>query len=396
MKVCLVVAGLLLPILLFCMAGCATNNNGATSGVSYLYVTAQANTTISAFTVTQSTGALTSIGNAIATGSVPSAMAVTPSGSGLFVANSAGNNISTYSINSDGSLTPASATTTTGTTPAALAVDSGGKFLFVANQASSNISVFSINGTTLAEAPGSPFTTVPVGLSYPNGTLPAAVAVSASGKFLYVANQLANFVSAFAINSTSGALTPLPVPFYDDGQISPSGLAVTPNGGFLYVANAGANSNNISAYAICDNVVSTCTNPNSPDGTLTPVTGSPFPAGLGPVAIAFDPGFNFAYVVDKGSNEISQYSFGPGNGILTPLSPGTISTGVTPVSIAILPGVVASDIGNTLFNTTDYAYVANLGGGTISIFSLTTASGLLNVVGQPIVIFGQTSAVLGR
>lgn len=194
MKVCLVVAGLLLPILLFCMAGCATNNNGATSGVSYLYVTAQANTTISAFTVTQSTGALTSIGNAIATGSVPSAMAVTPSGSGLFVANSAGNNISTYSINSDGSLTPASATTTTGTTPAALAVDSGGKFLFVANQASSNISVFSINGTTLAEAPGSPFTTVPVGLSYPNGTLPAAVAVSASGKFLYVANQLANFV----------------------------------------------------------------------------------------------------------------------------------------------------------------------------------------------------------
>jgi len=40
--------------------------------------------------------------------------------------------------------------------------------------------------------------------------------------------------------------------------------------------------------------------------------------------------------------------------------------------------------------------VANLGGGTISIFSLTTSSGLLNVIGQPIVIFGQTSAVSGR
>jgi 6-phosphogluconolactonase (cycloisomerase 2 family) len=387
---------LLLATLLLCMGGCSSANSTATSGISYLYVTAQANTTISAYTVTQSTGALTTVGSALATGSLPSAMAVTPTGSALFVANSGSSNISTYTINSDGSLTAVSGTTATGTTPAGLAVDSGGKFLFVANQGSSSISVFSINGTTLAAAPGSPFTTIPVGLSYPNGTLPAAVAVSASGKFLYVANQLANFVSAFSINSTSGALTPLGVPFYDDGQVSPSGVAVTPNGAFLYVANAGANSNNISAYAICDNVVNSCANPNAPDGTLTPVTGSPFPAGLGPVAIAFDPGFNFAYVVDKGSNTISQYSYGPGNGVLTPLSPGTISTGVTPASIAILPGVVVADIGNTLFDTTDYAYVANLGSGTISVFSLTTSSGLLNVVGQPIVIFGQTSAVLGR
>jgi len=395
MKFCFV-AGLLLAISLFCLAGCTSINNSATTGISYLYVTAQANTTISAYTVTQSTGALTNLGNSIGTGSVPSAIAVTPSGNALFVANSGANSISGYTINSDASLTAASATTPTGTTPTALAIDPGGKFLFVANQGSSNISVFTINGTGLTKVPGSPFTTIPVGLSYPNGTLPSAVVVSKSGNFLYVANQLANFVSAFAINTTSGALTPLPVPFYADGQVAPSGLAVTPNGGFLYVANAGANSNNISAWAICDNVVNTCINPNKPDGTLTLVTGSPFPAGLGPVAIAFDPGFNFAYVVDKGSNTISQYSYGPGNGVLTPLSPGTISTGVTPVSIAILSGVIPADVGNTLYNITDYAYVANLGGGTISIFSLTTSSGLLNVVGQPIIIFGQTSAVSGR
>jgi 6-phosphogluconolactonase (cycloisomerase 2 family) len=277
-----------------------------------------------------------------------------------------------------------------------LAIDSGGKFLFVANQGASSISVFSINGTGLTPAPGSPFTTIPVGYTFANGTLPTAVAVSSSGKFLYVANQLANFVSAFAINGTSGALTALPVPFYQDAQTSPSGLAVTPNGAFLYVANAGANSNNVSAWAICDNVVTSCANPNTPDGTLSPVTGSPFPAGLGPVAIAFDPGFNFAYVVDQRSSTISQYSYGPGSGVLTPLSPATISTGLNPVSLAILPGVVRSDVGNTLFDTTDYVYVANIGAGTISIFSLTTSSGLLNVVGQPIVIFGQTSGIAGK
>src|SRR5579872_2769702 len=280
MKCCLV-AGLLFPILLFCLAGCSNNSNPATTGISYLYITAQANTTVSSYTVTQSNGALTSIGNAQATGSFPTAIAVTPSGSGLFVANSGSNNISSYSINSDGTLTAGSTTASSGTTPTGLAIDSGGKFLFVANQGSSDISVFSISGTGLTPAPGSPFTTIPTGLSYPNGTLPVAVAVSSSGKFLYVANQLANFVSAFAINSTSGALSPLPVPFYDDGQTSPSGLAVTPNGGFLYVANAGANSNNISAYAICDNVVNSCATASSPDGTLTAVAGSPFPSGLG-------------------------------------------------------------------------------------------------------------------
>jgi 6-phosphogluconolactonase len=385
-----------LALALFCLAGCTSINNAATTGIAYLYIAAQANTTISAYTVTESTGALTINGNAVGTGSVPSAIAITPSGSALFVANSGSNSISSYSINSDATLTPASATTATGTTPTGLAIDSGGKFLFVANQGSSNISVFSINGSGLTAVPGSPFTTIPVGYSFANGTLPTAVVVSNSGNFLYVANQLANFVSAFAINSTSGALTALPVPFYQDGQTSPTGLAVTPNGAFLYVANAGANSNNISAWAICDNVVNSCANPNTPDGTLSPVTGSPFPAGLGPVAIAFDPGFNFAYVVDKQSSTISQYSYGPGNGVLTPLSPATISTGLNPVSLAILPGVVRADVGNTLFNTTDYVYVANIGAGTISIFSLTTSSGLLNVVGQPIVIFGQTSAVSGK
>jgi 6-phosphogluconolactonase len=388
-------AYLLLPVSLVCLVACSSYNAPNTSGTGVLYVTAQANTTISAYVVTQSNGALTGNGNSIGTGSGPTAIAMTPAANALFVLNSGSNNISSYSIDSAGGLTAISTTTPTGKRPAGLATDTGGKFLFVANQLSSDISVYAINGTGLTQVPGSPFTTIPAGYSYPNGTLPAAVAVSKSGKFLYVANQLANFVSAFSINTTSGALTALGVPFYNVG-IAPSGLGVTPNGGFLYVANAGADSNNISAFAICDLVVTSCNNVNNPDGTLTPVAGSPFPAGLGPVDIAFDPGFNFAYVVDRGSNQISQYAYGPGDGALIPLSPGTISTGLTPVSIAVLSGVIPADVGNSLYNVTDYAYVANLGAGTISTFSLSTSSGLLTVVGQPLVIFGQTSAVAGK
>jgi 6-phosphogluconolactonase len=385
----------ILPVLLLCLMACGGNNSALTSGgAGLLFVTAQSNTTVSAFTVDLSNGSLSANGNSVGTGAVPSAIVVTPTTGVVFVANSGSNSISSYTVNGDGSLTAASATAPTGTTPMGLAIDPAGKFLFVANQKSSSISVFSINGTTLTAVPGSPFTTIPVGLSYPNGTLPAAVAVSNSGNFLYVANQLANFVEAFSISST-GALAPLGVPFYNVG-ISPSGLGIPPNGGFLYVMNAGANSNNVSVFGICDNVVTSCPNPSSPDGTLTEVTGSPFPAGLGPVAITFDPNFNFAYVLDEGSSTVSQYSYGAGSGVLTPLSPATISTGLTPVSIALRVGTTGTNIGNTTTNPTDWVYVANLGASTISIYTLTTTTGLLNVSGMPFTTFGQTSALAVR
>jgi 6-phosphogluconolactonase (cycloisomerase 2 family) len=110
--------------------------------------------------------------------------------------------------------------------------------------------------------------------------------------------------------------------------------------------------------------------------------------------MAFDLNFNFAYVVSKGSNTISQYSYGTGNGVLTPLSPATISTGLTPVGIAVRTGATGTDIGDTVTNPTDYLYVANNGAGSISVYTLATATGLLNVSGMPILTFGQTSAIV--
>jgi 6-phosphogluconolactonase (cycloisomerase 2 family) len=322
---------------------------------------------------------------------VPSAIAIAPSVNALFVADSGANAISAYAVNSDGSLTAASGTTPTGTNPVAMDIDRSGKFLFVANQGSSSVSVFTINGTGLTAVAGSPFTTIPVGLSFPNGTLPSAVSVSASGKFLYVANQLANFVSAFAVDPSSGVLKPLRVPFYLTWT-SPDALNINPSGAFLYVANSG--SSNVSAFAICDAVLTSCTNQNAPDGTLTAVPNSPFPSGLSPRAIAADPNFNFLYVV--GADTVSQYSYGAGTGALTALSPATISTGLAPVSIAVRPGATGTNVGNTTTNPTDYVYVANSGAGTISTYTLPTASGILTVLGSPVPNFADPSAVAAK
>jgi 6-phosphogluconolactonase (cycloisomerase 2 family) len=45
--------------------------------------------------------------------------------------------------------------------------------------------------------------------SVPAGSKPNAITVDASGKFAYVANQGSNDVSAYTINASSGALSPL-------------------------------------------------------------------------------------------------------------------------------------------------------------------------------------------
>jgi 6-phosphogluconolactonase len=270
--------------------------------------------------------------------------------------------------------------------------------LFVANQASSDISVYSINGTSLQEVAGSPFTTIPTGTTTP--TLPMAVAISATGNFLYVANNFTNSVGAFSI-AASGALTPLgaspyPICTANTNCMAPSGLAITPGGAFLYVANTGTA--NVSAFAICDKVVNTCAYPNRPDGTLTQVvnpncTCNVFSAGLGPILIAVDPYFSFLYVLNKQSSQISEYAYSPGTGVLTPLSTPTASTGQTPLSFAIIPGATGSNAGFTTTEPNDFIYVGNSGASTLAAFTLNTTTGVLTPLGAATNLNGNPSAV---
>ena len=380
--------GAMLALMALGFLACSSTSSTVTSsGTGVLYLVTPLDTTLSTYTIALGSGNLTQVGTSLTTSNSPTAMALTPSLNALFVANSSANNVSAFSLNSDGSLGAASGNSGVGTNPMGLAIDPAGKFLFVANEVSSSISVFAISGTSLKQVSGSPFTTIPAGTTV--GTDPVALVVSATGRFLYVANQSANTVTAFSI-ATSGALTPLGQPPYAAG-LSPAGVRITPSGAFLYVANSG--SNNVSAFAICDKVLTTCTTPNSPDGTLTAVAGSPFSAGIAPVAVAADPSFNFVYVLNKGSNQVSQYSLASGTGALTPLSPGAVSAGTTPTSFVVVSGTTGTALGNTLTNPTDYIYVANSGSSTLSVFSLNTTTGLLVPVGSAVTVSGNPSIV---
>jgi len=90
------------------------------------------------------------------------------------------------------------------------------------------------------------------------------VTVDPTGRFVYAANEYwSNDVSAFAIDGTSGALTPVPGSPFPAVNYADS-VTVDPTGQFAYAGNF--QGHNISAYII-----------DGTSGALTPIAGSPFP-----------------------------------------------------------------------------------------------------------------------
>jgi 6-phosphogluconolactonase len=380
---CRFVASLLLGSLTI-LTSCSNNNNTTTnsgpSGTGFLWVAAQGNSTVSAYTLDLTNGEPTQNGNAINGAIAPSAMIISPDGKTMFVADKAmdpnGNyDILTYTVNSNGTLTAGSSTPLTDAiSPSGLAIDPSGKILFVANQGSAlpppppsgpapsctmpayaaqcgNISVFTVNGTTLTELAGSPFSDLDP--NNPVVTGPTSLTVTPTGNFLYVTNQFTNTVSAFQYDPT-GVLTPLsPFTYLTGGN--PTGVALSRS---IIVNNQITQPHYL--YVVSVNCL-------TPTGQLTEIAGSPFGAGNGPVYIAVNPVYNGFYVVDQGSNEISMYKWSSTTGALITLSPPTVSAGASPTWAQVHPDGV-------------WVYVANNGGTSISIYSVGTAGPLLGPI----------------
>ena len=99
----------------------------------------------------------------------------------------------------------------------------------------------------------------------------------------------------------------------------PWDVAIDPADKFVYVTNDGTSSNNVSAYTI-----------DTTNGALTPVAGSPFGAGTGPVGVAIDPKGKFVYEANAQSNNIYAYSIDGASGALTPLAGSPFAAGDNP------------------------------------------------------------------
>lgn len=160
-----------------------------------------------------------------------------------------------------------------------IAANPSATFLYSSNDSAGGVDAFSISQTgALSTVSGSPFLLpddVP-GLGYPPVD---GLAMHPSGKFLYAPDPPANEVVGFAIDSATGALTPVPDSPFPTGT-QPEQVVIDPSGQFLYVSD-------FSGWGISGFTIS------SPTGALTTITGSPFFSDGDPDGIVVHPRENF-------------------------------------------------------------------------------------------------------
>lgn len=165
-------------------------------------------TSFDVYSINQSSGALTktsSTSNAPPVGQFCVASPMSP-----IIFNAGNGLVAAFSVNpSNGQLTMVTGTpTATGGSAGPLAITADGKFLFVANQQQGNVAVFSISSTgALTPVTGSPFTT--------NSMVAQRLALTPDARFLYIAsspqnssNQVAG-LTGYAINLSAGTFTPI-------------------------------------------------------------------------------------------------------------------------------------------------------------------------------------------
>jgi YVTN family beta-propeller protein len=219
-----------------------------------------------------------------------------------YVTNAADNSLSSFSIDATtGALAVIGAPIVTDASPHAIVAletsprgDKG--YVYVANEGSNDVSAFAVDTTTGA-------LTALLGSPVPAGQDPQGMALY--GPNLFVANTGSDNVSAYGIDLSTGALTALPGSPVAVGN-TPTSIVVGPYGGSVFVANHGG-SNDISAFYYYD---------------LAPVPGSPFHAGGNPLSLALGFGGRFLYSVnpDPRNPSISGFSVDTTTGVLSPLS----------------------------------------------------------------------------
>jgi 6-phosphogluconolactonase len=140
-------------------------------------------------------------------------------------------------------------------------------------------------------------------------------------EYAYVTNAADNTLTAYLVDATTGALSVVGTPIATGA--SPHAIhgfqsPASADKRYVFVGNEG--SNDVSAFAV-----------NSATGALTAVPGSPFAAGTDPQAMEFSFDVSSLYVVNAGSDNLFAYDVDWNTGALT--GPSTTATGKNPTSI---------------------------------------------------------------
>jgi DNA-binding beta-propeller fold protein YncE len=361
--------------------------------VAYLYVTSATKTTmgdVNAYAIDYQSGALTPLADSPipSGGNNPVGLAATPNGKYVYVINQSAptSNLVPFSVGTDGKLYPVSggtipvvqnaAGTVIGSFPTAIAVDPTGTFLYITflyqngfsttNPGPGGIAIYPIDDAT--GKVGAPLVNTTVGTTAANplpyvpvGDNPIGLVVDPHNANVYVVDQESPQTNAangqllsFAVTtSTTGEpLTPSSANVM--AGTTPGGIAEDPGGHFLYVTDEATNQ--IYFYL---------TNGGKPVG----IYGSPLATGSFPRGVTVDPRGMFAYVANFGSSTVSAYAINQATGTLSGVA-GTAATtvGPGPTCVAIEPALGI------------YTYTSNYVDNTVSGLQLNPHTGALTTV----------------
>ncbi len=344
-----------------------------TKAASYLYAIndAAAGNQIYAFSVNETTGALTALPNfPVATGFSGGGLTnlelitVDKLNRRLYVINRGSNNISAYSINEQtGALAALPFSPIAGiANERVIEVHPSGSPLIVGGD---EIASYVITATTATPAAGSP---------YPAGTnvSPAGATFSRDGNYFYTGGNLGNFFAGFAVNPANGVLTALPGSPFDSGNQTPN-PTTTDASGRLFVINSRQALTRVYTTA---------------NGIPAQVTASPFANGLTSFASKGEihPNGNFLMLADRTNNRVGVYQIS-GAGAATTLaavSGSPFATGGT------------SSITLTFNENGNFLFVSNGTSRNITTFTVNPTTGALtDRIVQPANTLGAAGLING-
>jgi 6-phosphogluconolactonase len=179
------------------------------------------------------------------------------------------------------------------------------------------------------------------------GNYPSFLAFDPTLAYLYAVNEADAKVASFSIDPKTGDLAFLNR--VDSGGAAPAFVSVDHSGKYVLVANYNAGTTRVF--------------PIGSDGKLGSPSDDKSP-GMNSHMILTDPGNNFAFVMNKGSDTVTQYAFNALNGTLSPNALPSVMTaaGAGPRHLAFHPNgkfaYVIAELNDTL---SAYSYNALLG-----------------------------------
>jgi len=255
---------------------------------------------VSAFALDQKTGKLTLLNQKPSGGSGPCHLALDSKGRCLMVANYGSGSIASMPVQNDGSLgeavstiqhTGSSANPQRQTGPHAhqIIVDRGDRHALVCDLGLDKVLLYRLEARRAQLVPNEPpFASVAPGAG------PRHLALSPTGKFAYVINEMGSTITAFAYDPRRGAMTELQtistLPENSSGNSSCAEIEVHPSGKFVYGSNRGHDS--LAVFAV-----------DGKSGKLTLVEHRPT-QGKTPRHFAIDPTGRWLLAENQGSDTV--------------------------------------------------------------------------------------------